>query len=63
MHYKSFHKHVNFGVMNSINQFDIIIVGGGPIGLACALEAKKAGLQYCILEKGCLVNSYIKLPY
>jgi len=48
--------------MNSTNQFDIIIVGGGPIGLACALEAKKAGLHYCILEKGCLVNSLYNYP-
>src|ERR1044072_7956949 len=48
--------------MNSNNQFDIIIVGGGPIGLACALEAQKAGLQYCILEKGCLTNSLYNYP-
>jgi thioredoxin reductase (NADPH) len=48
--------------MNSTNPFDIIIVGGGPIGLACALEAKKAGLHYCILEKGCLVNSLYNYP-
>ena len=48
--------------MNPTNQFDIIIVGGGPIGLACALEAKKAGLHYCILEKGCLVNSLYNYP-
>ncbi len=44
------------------NQFDLIIVGGGPIGLACALEAAKAGLSYCILEKGCLVNSLYHYP-
>lgn len=43
--------------------FDIIIVGGGPIGLACGLEAQKAGLSYCILEKGCLVNSLYNYPY
>src|SRR5439155_22571849 len=42
--------------------FPIIIVGGGPIGLACALEAKKAGLHYCILEKGCLTNSLYNYP-
>jgi thioredoxin reductase (NADPH) len=48
--------------MSSTNQFDIIIIGGGPIGLACALEAKKAGLHYCILEKGCLVNSLYNYP-
>jgi thioredoxin reductase (NADPH) len=40
----------------------IIIIGGGPIGLACALEARKAGLEYLILEKGCLVNSLYNYP-
>jgi thioredoxin reductase (NADPH) len=42
--------------------YDIIIVGGGPIGIACGLEAKKAGLSYLILEKGCLVNSLYNYP-
>lgn len=42
--------------------YDIIIVGGGPIGLACALEAKQANLNYLILEKGCLVNSLYNYP-
>src|SRR5271169_5012504 len=42
--------------------FDIIITGGGPIGIACALEARKAGLTYLILEKGCLVNSLYNYP-
>ncbi len=41
---------------------DVLIVGGGPIGLACALEAKKAGLSYLILEKGVLVNSLYHYP-
>ncbi len=41
---------------------DILIIGGGPIGLACALEAKKAGLLYLILEKGVLVNSLYHYP-
>jgi thioredoxin reductase (NADPH) len=41
---------------------DVIIVGGGPIGLACGIEAKKAGLKYCILEKGTLVNSIYNYP-
>src|SRR6188474_3564638 len=40
----------------------IIIIGGGPIGLACGLEAKKAGLDYIILEKGSLVNSLYNYP-
>ena len=41
---------------------DILIIGGGPIGLACALEAQKAGLSYIIIEKGCLVNSLYNYP-
>lgn len=41
---------------------DIIIIGSGPIGLACALAAKKNGLQYLVLEKGCLVNSLYHYP-
>ncbi|HET7178067.1 MAG TPA: YpdA family putative bacillithiol disulfide reductase [Chryseosolibacter sp.] len=43
-------------------EYDIIIVGGGPIGLACGIESKKAGLSYAILEKGCLVNSLYNYP-
>jgi thioredoxin reductase (NADPH) len=42
--------------------YTILIIGGGPIGLACALEAKKAGLDCVILEKGCLVNSLYNYP-
>lgn len=44
------------------NIFDIIIIGGGPIGLAAGIEAKKAGLNYLILEKGVLVNSLYNYP-
>jgi thioredoxin reductase (NADPH) len=40
----------------------LIIIGGGPIGLACALEAQKAGISYLIIEKGCLVNSLYHYP-
>ena len=46
----------------SENLYDIIIIGGGPIGLACGLEAKKAGLTYLIIEKGTLVNSLYNYP-
>jgi len=42
--------------------YDIVIVGGGPIGIACGLEAQRAGLSYLILEKGCLVNSLYNYP-
>lgn len=44
------------------NTYSVIIIGGGPIGLACALEAKKKGLDYLILEKGTLVNSLYNYP-
>lgn len=42
--------------------YDIIIIGGGPIGLACGIEAKTKKLNYLILEKGCLVNSLYHYP-
>lgn len=42
--------------------FDLIIVGAGPIGLACGIEAKQAGLRFLIIEKGCLVNSLYHYP-
>ncbi|MGE0770397.1 MAG: YpdA family putative bacillithiol disulfide reductase [Cyclobacteriaceae bacterium] len=48
------------GVENAV--FDVLIIGAGPIGLACGIEAKKAGLSYVIVEKGCLVNSLYNYP-
>ncbi|MDN3548301.1 YpdA family putative bacillithiol disulfide reductase [Mucilaginibacter aquaedulcis] len=41
---------------------DILIIGGGPIGLTCGLAAQKAGLSFVIVEKGCLVNSLYNYP-
>jgi len=41
---------------------DILIIGGGPIGLACGLAAQNAGLSFLIVEKGCLVNSLYNYP-
>lgn len=41
---------------------DVLIVGGGPIGIACALEAKKNNLNYLVIEKGTLVNSIYHYP-
>lgn len=42
--------------------YDIIIIGAGPIGIACGLEAKNAGLNYLVIEKGTLVNSLYHYP-
>jgi len=44
------------------NSYQLIIIGAGPIGLACALAAKASGIHYVILEKGCLVNSLHNYP-
>jgi thioredoxin reductase (NADPH) len=41
---------------------DVIIIGAGPIGLACGIEAEKKGLDYLIFDKGCLVNSLYNYP-
>ena len=49
--------------MTNAQHYQIIIIGGGPIGLACALEAEKKGISYLIIEKGCLVNSLYNYPY
>lgn len=45
-----------------MDMLDIIIVGAGPIGLACALEAEKKSLKYVIIEKGTIVNSLYRYP-
>lgn len=42
--------------------YDVLIIGAGPIGLACGIEAKKANLSYLIIEKGCLANSIYHYP-
>lgn len=45
-----------------MNSYDVIVVGGGPTGLACAIEAKRRGLTHLVLEKGCVVNSLYRYP-
>ena len=42
--------------------YDVVVVGAGPVGLACAIEAKRAGLLPLIIEKGTLVNSIVGYP-
>ena len=41
---------------------EVIIIGGGPIGIACALECKKRNWDYLIIEKGALTNSLFNYP-
>ena len=42
--------------------FDVCIIGAGPIGICCAIEAKKNNLSYIIIDRGCLVNSLYNYP-
>jgi len=41
---------------------DLIIIGAGPAGLACGIAAESAGLDYLVVEKGCIVNSLFHFP-
>jgi thioredoxin reductase (NADPH) len=41
---------------------DVVVIGAGPVGLACAIEARREGLQARIIEKGALVNSIVGYP-
>ncbi len=43
--------------------YDIVIIGAGPIGLACGIQAQQQGLSYIIIDKGTLVNSLYHYPY
>ncbi len=44
------------------NYYDAVIIGAGPIGLACGVEAVKRNMSHLIIEKGCLVNSIFHYP-
>ena len=45
-----------------MDPLDLVIVGAGPAGLSCAIEAEKAKLNYLVLEKGMLVDSIFHFP-
>ena len=42
--------------------FDLLVIGAGPTGMACAIEAQRAGFSALLVEKGCLVNSIFHYP-
>ncbi|MCU0387730.1 MAG: YpdA family putative bacillithiol disulfide reductase [Chitinophagaceae bacterium] len=44
------------------HECDVVIIGAGPIGLACAINIQKLGLNYVVIDKGCLVNSLYHYP-
>ena len=43
-------------------QFDVVIVGAGPTGLACGIELKRRGVNAVLIDKGCVVNSLYNYP-
>ncbi|MGH9739155.1 MAG: NAD(P)-binding domain-containing protein, partial [Candidatus Acidiferrales bacterium] len=48
--------------MTSNTHHDVICIGAGPTGLACAIEAKRAGMRPLVIDKGCLCNSLFYYP-
>jgi thioredoxin reductase (NADPH) len=42
--------------------FDLLVIGAGPTGLACAIEAQRAGLRVVLVDKGCICNSLFHYP-
>jgi thioredoxin reductase (NADPH) len=42
--------------------YDVICIGAGPTGLACAIEARRAGMRSLVIDKGCLCNSLFHYP-
>ena len=45
-----------------LEAYDVICIGAGPTGLACAIEAKRAGMRPLVIDKGCLCNSLYHYP-
>ena len=41
---------------------DLLVIGAGPTGLACAIEAQRAGFTTVLVDKGCLCNSLFHYP-
>ncbi|MGA9568323.1 MAG: YpdA family putative bacillithiol disulfide reductase [Candidatus Korobacteraceae bacterium] len=50
------------GREGSSEHFDVIVIGAGPTGLACGIDAKRAGFSVTNIDKGCLVNSLYNYP-
>lgn len=44
------------------NEYDVVVIGAGPIGLCCGIEAQRRGLSCLIIDKGCIVNSLFHYP-
>ena len=47
---------------SGVSKADVVVIGAGPTGLACAIEAQKVGAKVIVVDKGCLVNSLYHYP-
>ncbi len=54
--------HASQGEARPDSWIDVLVIGAGPTGLACAIEAQKIGLKVVVVDKGCLVNSLFHYP-
>jgi thioredoxin reductase (NADPH) len=50
------------GAEEAESSFDVLVVGAGPTGMACAIEAQRAGFRTVLVDKGCLCNSLFHYP-
>jgi bacillithiol disulfide reductase len=55
-------QHENSRRNQEAEQFDVVVMGAGPTGLACGIDAKRAGFTVANIDKGCLVNSLYNYP-
>ena len=49
-------------VSSAAKKVDVLVIGAGPTGLACGIEAQRAGFNALVIDKGCLVNSLFNYP-
>ena len=50
------------GAFADLQIFDVLVIGAGPTGLACAIDAQRAGFRVVVVDKGCLCNSLFHYP-
>ena len=48
--------------VKDVDEFDVLVIGAGPTGMACAIEAQRAGFRSAMVDKGCLCNSIFHYP-
>jgi thioredoxin reductase (NADPH) len=52
----------NIATQDADSVFDLLVIGAGPTGLACAIEAQRAGFRVLAVDKGCICNSLFNYP-